>query len=253
MKKLFKSVLCAAVLAAALDAFAEILPVTPAEGSIVPLLSANQKKLKEFSSPEERKSALEADLQEKKFFFGKTAVWRSQIPVVFAWKCTAGEPGPYRITISETPDFNDPIYLFSSKKCTISAPPAETKFKIGRKYYWKVTSFPPKSAKGKTVTESTAFSFQTEDLVPRWVSIKGPVGNIRDLGGYRTSDGRRVKQNIVFRGQGLNYNSVDKKIPGQNRLMIADLDYFLYENIAAGKTLQEIAGMLRKHIYQSLQ
>ena len=81
--------------------------------------------------------------------------------------------------------------------------------------------------KEKTVTESASSSFRTEDLVPRWITIRGKVNNIRDLGGYRTRDGKRVKQNIVFRGQGLNNNSVDKEIPGLNRLMIVDLDYFL--------------------------
>ena len=81
--------------------------------------------------------------------------------------------------------------------------------------------------RGKSVSESAVSSFRTEDLVPRWISIKGRVGNIRDLGGYRTLDGKRVKQNIVFRGQGLNYNSVDGVIPGENRLMLVDLNYFL--------------------------
>ena len=208
-------------------AFAEILPENPKAESIVPLLPGNQKKLKEFASPEARKAALDADSKGKKFFFGKKAVWRSQIPVVFTWKCTENEQGPFRIVISETPDFSNPTYLFSAKGLKIAADPSNTKFKIGQKYYWKIISFGKKDMKGKTVTESAAFSFRTEDLVPRWISIKGKVGNIRDLGGYRTKDGKRVKQNLVFRGQGLNYNSVDKEIPGQNRLMIVDLDYFL--------------------------
>ena len=208
-------------------AFAEILPEGPKEGSVVPLLPENQKKLKEFASPEARKAALDTDLKGKKFYYGKNAVWRRQIPVVFTWKCTENEQGPFRVTISETPDFSDPKYLFSKKDCTISASPADTKFKIGQKYYWKVTSFSKKDVKGKTVTESASASFLTEGLVPRWISIKGRVGNIRDLGGYLTLDGKRVKQNIVFRGQGLNDNSGDGEIPGKNSLMVVDLYYFL--------------------------
>ena len=227
MKQFFKTAFCMTALSVSLCAFAEILLEEPKEGSIVPLLSENQKKLKEFASPEERKAAIEADSEEKKIYFGKKAVWRKQSPVVFSWKCTEGEKEPFRITISEKPDFSDPIYLFSRKNRKIDAQPSDTKFKIGQKYYWKVTSFGKKDVKGKAVTESASSSFQTEDLVPRWIAIKGRVGNIRDLGGYRTLDGKRVKQNIVFRGEGLNYNSGDGEIPGQNRLMLVDLDYFL--------------------------
>ena len=229
MKSIFKKSFFVVAFVVSSCSFAEILLEGPKEGSIVPLLPENQKKLKDFSCQEKRKAALEADLKEKKVYYGKKAVWRSQIPVVFSWECTENEQGPFRITISETPDFTDPKYLFSQKDCKISASPSDTKFKIGRKYYWKVTSFGKKDVKGKNVSESAASSFQTEDSVPRWISIKGRVGNIRDLGGYRTSDGKRVKQNIVFRGQGLNDNSRDGEIPGKNRLMVVDLDYFLKE------------------------
>ena len=226
MKHLIKIVF-GAILSICLDAFAEIILECPKEGSIVSLLSENQKKLKGFASAEERKAAIEADSKAKKIYFRKASVWRSQIPVVFSWRCTGGEKEPFRITISEKPDFSDPVCLYSSDQPKISASPADTKFKIGRKYYWKVTSFGKKDVKGKKISESAASSFQTEDLTPRWISIKGRVGNIRDLGGFRTPDGKRVKQNIVFRGQGLNYNSADGEIPGENRLMLVDLDYFL--------------------------
>ena len=227
MKQFFEIALCLTAFAISSGVVADILPKSPKAGSVVPLLPENQRKLKNFTSPEERKSALEDDWKEKKIYYGKKAVWRRQIPVVFSWQCTENEQGPFRITISETPDFSDPVYLFSKENCELHADPADTKFKIGRKYYWKVTGFGKKDVKEKTITESASSSFRTEDLVPRWISIQGRVGNIRDLGGYRTTDGKRVKQNIVFRGKGLNDNSADGEIPGQNRLMIVDLEYFL--------------------------
>ena len=227
MKPLFKITLVLTIFSVCFCAVAEILLEGPKEGSIVPLLSTNQKKLKEFASPAERKAAIEADLKEKKIYCGKKAVWRSQIPVVFSWKCTGAEKGPFRVTISESPDFSDPVFLFSREKREILAAPAKTKFKIGKKYYWKVTNFAKNDVNLKKMTESATSSFHTEDCVPRWISIEGRVGNIRDLGGYRTMDGKRVKQNLVFRGQGLNDNSVDGETPGSNRLMVVDLDYFL--------------------------
>jgi protein-tyrosine phosphatase len=124
--------------------------------------------------------------------------------------------------ISETPDFANSIYLDSVKNKKLHATPSVTKFKIGQKYYWKVICSSPKGT-----TESAVFSFQTEDLPPRWISLNGKTSNVRDLGGYRTVDGRRVKQNMLLRGRGLNDNSKDGKTPGKNRLNDADLDYFL--------------------------
>lgn len=224
MKKLFKIALYAAAFSVSFSVFAEILPVSPAEGSTVPLLSASQKKLKEFSSPEERKAAIEADQQEKKLYFGKNGLKRSQIPVVFSWECTAGETGPFRIVISETPDFARPIYSGSVKGRKIRVLPVAAKFKIGQKYYWKVVG----SGKSGTA-ESAVFSFRTEDLPPRWISLNGRTGNVRDLGGYRTVDGRRVRQNMLLRGQALNFPCKDGKTPGKSKLTDADLDYFLKE------------------------
>ena len=71
MKQLFKIALCVAAFAASIDVFAEILPISPTEGSIVPLLSASQKKLKEFSSPEERKKQLKRIFRKKRSISAK--------------------------------------------------------------------------------------------------------------------------------------------------------------------------------------
>ena len=59
----------------------------------------------------------------------------------------------------------------------------------GTTYFWKVTG-----ADGAT---SDVFSFTTAD-VPRIVRIDG-VSNCRDLGGWRTEDGGRMRQGIVYR------------------------------------------------------
>jgi protein-tyrosine phosphatase len=49
-------------------------------------------------------------------------------------------------------------------------------------------------------------TFKTMDLAPRVMSVKG-VPNFRDMGGWRTTDGRRVRQGLVYRSQGLNNNA----------------------------------------------
>ena len=69
---------------------------------------------------------------------------------------------------------------------------------VNKQYYWKVQA-------GNE--ESAVFSFTTGDY-PRWItarSLDGEEGgrgiyNVRDLGGYMTSSGKRVKQGLVFRG-----------------------------------------------------
>ena len=69
---------------------------------------------------------------------------------------------------------------------------------VNKQYYWKVTA-------GEE--ESAVFSFTTGDY-PRWIlarKLDGTDGNrgiynVRDMGGYMTESGKRVKQGLVFRG-----------------------------------------------------
>ena len=53
----------------------------------------------------------------------------------------------------------------------------------------------------------------------------GTWSNFRDFGGRRTADGRRVKQGMAYRGQGLNDNSLTGDEPGRNRLTVEDVKY----------------------------
>ena len=57
------------------------------------------------------------------------------------------------------------------------------------KYYWKVVGDDEASDIGE---------FTTGDY-PRWISAR-PMYNVRDMGGYMTDSGKRVKQGLVYRG-----------------------------------------------------
>ena len=69
---------------------------------------------------------------------------------------------------------------------------------VNTEYYWKVVS---------DAEESEVGSFTTGDY-PRWITCRSLTGeeegrgiyNVRDLGGYMTESGQRVKQGLVYRG-----------------------------------------------------
>jgi len=106
---------------------------------------------------------------------------------------------------------------------------------IAREYRWRVTGRAGCEKPGcehksgcparKKRVASAIVPFRTEDVAPRWMAVDGNVGNIRDLGGWRTADGHRVKQGMAYRGRGLNNNSATGEIPGRNRLTVEDVKY----------------------------
>ena len=77
-------------------------------------------------------------------------------------------------------------------------------FQAGKTVYWRVKGTAPC---GKTVT-SPVGSFKTEDMLPRQITLPG-VDNVRDVGGWKTVDGRRMRQGLIFRSAGLNLDSPD--------------------------------------------
>ena len=64
---------------------------------------------------------------------------------------------------------------------------------VNQTYYYIVT------ADGK---DSEVTSFTTGDY-PRWIDAR-PMFNVRDMGGYMTSSGQRIKQGLVYRGGEIN-------------------------------------------------
>ena len=64
---------------------------------------------------------------------------------------------------------------------------------VNQKYYFKVSA---------ENTDSEILSFTTGDY-PRWINAR-PMFNVRDMGGYMTSSGQRIKQGMVYRGGEIN-------------------------------------------------
>ena len=110
------------------------------------------------------------------------------LPVQFKWTSTISTRS-YTLKISEKNDMSNPL-TYTSNSTSLSV----YNLKVGTKYYWTV------SAGSYTSPQA---SFTTENVAPRNLKIDG-VSNCRDLGGWATVNGKRVKQGLIFRTAQLN-------------------------------------------------
>ena len=103
------------------------------------------------------------------------------------------EAEEYKVLLSEDDSFSNPKELAVSDNKAVAR-----NLLVNKEYYWKVVADEEESAVG---------TFTTGDY-PRWIlarSLTGEEGgrgiyNVRDMGGYMTESGERVKQGLVFRG-----------------------------------------------------
>ena len=72
---------------------------------------------------------------------------------------------------------------------------------VGETYCWTVTAT---DGDGATYPSEVA-TFTTEDQAPRNLTVDG-VTNVRDLGGWKTQDGGRIRQGLLYRGGQLSIN-----------------------------------------------
>ncbi len=181
-----------------------IAAVAPADKAVVPLLSDGQKAY--IRMPRGERVAYFADADKRKEM---RDLGYYPLTVTLQWK--GAEDADYQVLVSEEPSLADAVAFAATE------PKLELgNFKVATTYYWQVVS--PKDGKASVLS-----SFTTEADTPRLVRIDG-VPNVRDVGGYIGRDGRRIKQGMVYRSAGLNYNSSIKYEP---------VDFSLPEN--AGK------------------
>lgn len=122
-------------------------------------------------------------------------------PVLLCWTLDSSSDGShghkYDIYLSTHPDFKN-AKVFHTRKNYLKV---YNLFR-GTKYYWKVTG----RKSGNSCTSMTNV-FYTKDCA-RTIRIKGAY-NTRDIGGYRTSSGKKVRQGMVYRSG--NFDSVKKE------------------------------------------
>ena len=78
---------------------------------------------------------------------------------------------------------------------------------IGTTYKWTVTLL---DDEGDSVTSSVA-TFRTDSQAPRNLCVDG-ITNVRDVGGWMTLDGGKVRQGLLYRGARLNENFTTDEI-----------------------------------------
>ena len=87
-------------------------------------------------------------------------------------------------------------------------------FVPGRTYYWKVESVDT----GKVLKEG---SFTTTDAPVRFITTK-QVHNVRDLGGWKTEDGKTVKYELLYRG-GITNPYEGNNFPEEDQILFRDV------------------------------
>ena len=105
----------------------------------------------------------------------------------------------YDLYVSENKDLSD-SWHYSSGVTSIDV----YNLKLNTTYYYQV-----KANYSGASFESEVKSFKTEDSIIRNIYVEG-VENVRDIGGYLTESGKRIKQGLIYRTAQFNYDHSDK-------------------------------------------
>ena len=122
------------------------------------------------------------------------------LPVEIKWNFKGGSARKFIVEYATKSDFSDAIT--TEMKSTARSMEVYNLYK-GTTYYVRITAYGAKNAEIAT----TVSTFETTDLGPRFMYIEGEddlaVYNVRDLGGYTTTDGKTLVQGIAYRSGSL--------------------------------------------------
>lgn len=96
----------------------------------------------------------------------------------------------YTLYFSENADFSNALIISTSTSTVKNAVLIP-----GKTYYWKVTG---------TITNDVLGGgrIKVKDAPVRWINIDG-ASNVRDMGGWTTASGQKVKYGMLYRGQNI--------------------------------------------------
>jgi len=136
----------------------------------------------------------------REMYPGTPGMCNLPVPVKFSW---TGEDDTAEFQLSDTADFSRILY----RACGCQAYEV-TNLQAGKTYYWRVG-------------DSEIRSFHTAYDLPRFISVGPKIDNVRDIGGYQTVYGRRVKQGMIYRG--VEFNGHQDITPEEIRVLREDL------------------------------
>ena len=172
----------------ALPIVAALANVAPKDGSVVPTQRDGQKAYLE-EKRTERFVRMDNPADRAKLL----AIGSTQRPLRLAWE---GETNAvYALTIAVNGGKTDAFVLTNRTDAWV------TNLELDRGYRWMVRRIDS--------DESVSASFTTEPTAPRFLRAEG-VSNFRDLGGWMTGSGKRVRENMIFRSAGLRSSSKSK-------------------------------------------
>ncbi len=122
-------------------------------------------------------------------------------PITLTWTVSEGAAehvSAYTVRLWTKPDGSD------TKEIAVASNKTECALYnlfIGTTYKWNVTLL---DDEGDSVKSSVA-TFRTDSQAPRNLCVDGDT-NVRDLGGWMTLDGGKVRQGLLYRGARLNEN-----------------------------------------------
>lgn len=171
-----------------LPIIAALAIVAPKDGSVVPTQRDGQKAYLE-EKRTERFIRMDNPADRAKLL----AIGSTQKPLRLEW---SGETNAvYELSVA-TEGGDEDVFVLTNRTYAYI-----TNLELGRTYRWMVREV--------DAGESASASFVTEDVAPRFLRAGG-VSNFRDLGGWRTTDGRRVRENMIFRSASLRESSKNK-------------------------------------------
>lgn len=195
--------------------------VSPAEGEVVPLLTRSQKGF--YDLPRAARVDAVTNVMDRKRISG---FGTNPNPVYLCWRATSGSAFRPKFVV-EVCRARDGLPV--AQGTTVDNHLETDNLEIATEYTWTV-----RMLEADRIVATAQGRFVTEDRAPRFLNVPG-IMNLRDLGGRHGLEGRRVRQNLVFRSAGLNSNAKlpDKDHPdlkpevGRNRFTAESRDYFV--------------------------
>ncbi len=190
----------------------DLLSTYPKKRSEIGELTPYNKDLFSWTSHMSQSSA---DIEYRRNIFNKYEMLRPTNNVL-AWKSNF-EAKNYKVIISQDKAFTtiEREYLVSGSTNQVTFINPYT----GSNYYWQVIA----TKNDDSFVYSDIFNFSTANL-PRTIFLDG-VSNVRDLGGNVGTNGKRMKQGLVYRGMGLEAITTDGRDEFLNNLgIISEVD-----------------------------